>query len=442
MGLKIRDLSQQLEVPVSTIRYWQQEFADFVKPIKTGGGQRRYSETDVAIFAMIKKLVYDENRSIQEAKHALSREGAVAQGIDWQKQTILITGGTGSFGKHFCKVMLEKYNPKVIRIYSRDELKQHEMRQRFGDDPRLRYFIGDVRDGDRLRRAMEGVDIVVHAAAMKQVPACEYNPLEAVRTNIGGAENVINAAIDAGVKKVMALSTDKAVNPVNLYGATKLAAEKIIIQGNAYSAGKGTRFSCVRYGNVIGSRGSVIPLFLEQRKSGRITVTDERMTRFWITLDQAVELVVKGLTHMQGGEIFIPIIPSMRITDLAKAVAPECAIDIIGIRPGEKLHEALTTEDDGRYTVKYDGMYVVLPNYSWWERKNYHHAEALPEDFAYRSNGNEEWVSVEALRQIVFGSRSAGNGSSANGPDLVSGSELCWPVNATASPKDLATTAH
>jgi UDP-N-acetylglucosamine 4,6-dehydratase/5-epimerase len=320
--------------------------------------------------------------------------------IDWSQQTILVTGGTGSFGKHFCKVMLEKYHPKAIRVYSRDELKQHEMRQKFGEGV-LRYLIGDVRDVDRLRRAMEGVDIVLHAAALKQVPACEYNPLEAVKTNVHGAQNVIDAALDAEVKKVIALSTDKAVNPVNLYGATKLCAEKILIQSNAYAGGCGTRFSCVRYGNVIGSRGSVIPLFLQQKHTGRITITDERMTRFWITLDQAVDLVLKGLSHMQGGEIFIPIVPSMQIMHLAQALAPECEIDVIGIRPGEKLHEALTTEDDGRYTVAFDGMYVVLPNYSWWERKNYKDAVRLPENFVYTSDNNDHWLTVDDMRAIV-----------------------------------------
>ena len=323
--------------------------------------------------------------------------------IDWSQQTILVTGGTGSFGKHFCKVMLETHHPKVIRVYSRDELKQHEMRQTFGEEE-LRYLIGDVRDADRLRRAMEGVDIVVHAAALKQVPACEYNPLEAVKTNVHGAQNVIDAALDAGVKQVIALSTDKAVNPVNLYGATKLCAEKILIQGNAYAGGRGTRFSCVRYGNVIGSRGSVIPLFLRQKPTGRITITDERMTRFWITLDQAVDLVLKGLSHMQGGEIFIPIVPSMHIMHLAQAIAPECKIDVIGIRPGEKLHEALTTEADGRYTIAFDGMYVVLPNFSWWARENYQDAVRLPENFVYTSNNNEHWLTVDDLRAIVYGS--------------------------------------
>jgi UDP-N-acetylglucosamine 4,6-dehydratase len=301
--------------------------------------------------------------------------------------------------------MLEKYHPKVIRIYSRDELKQHEMRQTFGEDV-IRYFIGDVRDGDRLRRAMEGIDIVIHAAALKQVPSCEYNPFEAVKTNIYGAQNVIDAAIDTGVKKVVALSTDKAVNPVNLYGATKLCSDKIFIQGNSYSGSRGTHFSCVRYGNVIGSRGSVIPLFREQKKTGKITITDKRMTRFWLTLDQAVELVVNALCHMQGGETFVPKIPSMKIMDLAKAIAPECDIEVIGIRPGEKLHESLITEEDGRNTVAFNGMYVIMPNYSWWERQNYKTGQKLPEGFVYTSNTNDEWLSIEDLKGIIHGSSS------------------------------------
>lgn len=322
--------------------------------------------------------------------------------INWSSQSILLTGGTGSFGKHFCRVMLGKYDPKVIRIYSRDELKQHEMRIAFNDDPRLRFFIGDVRDVDRLRRAMDGVDMVVHAAALKQVPACEYNPFEAVKTNVHGAQNVIDAAIDTGVKKVIALSTDKAVNPVNLYGATKLCSDKLFVQGNAYVGKKVTRFACVRYGNVIGSRGSVIPLFLEQKKSGVITVTDERMTRFWITLEEAVELVIKGFHYMEGGEIFVPIIPSMKITDLAKAIAPECEIKIIGIRPGEKLHEALTGEDEGRNAISYKGMYVLLPNMDWWKKKNYVDGVKLPENFVFTSDTNDLWLGVEELRRIVY----------------------------------------
>jgi len=277
------------------------------------------------------------------------------------------------------------------------------MRQKFGEEY-VRYFIGDVRDPDRLKRAMEGVDIVVHAAALKQVPACEYNPLEAVKTNIHGAQNVIDAAIDTGVKKVVALSTDKAVNPVNLYGATKLCAEKIFIQGNAYSGSRGTRFSCVRYGNVIGSRGSVVPLFREQKKTGKITITDKRMTRFWLTLDQAVELVINAFCHMQGGEIFVPKIPSMKIIDLAKAIVRDCDIEVIGIRPGEKIHEVLITEEDGRNTVAYNGMYVIMPNYSWWERQNYKIGQKLPDDFIYTSNNNDQWLTEEDLRGIIYGS--------------------------------------
>lgn len=403
MEFRIKQVSQKLKLPISTLRYWQKEFAEFVKPQRTNGGQRRYSERDIAAFAQIQKLVYDQKKSIDQAKKLLKKGGKMKKDVDWQSKTILLTGGTGSFGKHFCRLMLEKYNPKVIRIYSRDELKQHEMRQEFGDDERLRFFIGDVRDGDRLRRAMEGVDMVVHAAALKQVPACEYNPFEAVKTNVLGAQNVIDASLDTGVKKVIALSTDKAVNPVNLYGATKLCSDKLFTQGNSYSGERGTRFACVRYGNVIGSRGSVIPLFLSQKDSGRITITDERMTRFWITLDEAVGLVVKGFHYMEGGEIFIPKIPSMKIMDLAKAIAPDCRIDIIGIRPGEKLHEALTGEDEGRNTISYKGMYVILPNFAWWERNNYIDGEKLPENFVYTSDKNDAWLSVEDLRKIVYG---------------------------------------
>jgi UDP-N-acetylglucosamine 4,6-dehydratase len=401
--MKIKDVGDKLGVPVSTIRFWQNAFAEFIRPERTDGGQRRYSDEDMAKFAQIKELVYIKKLSLDEARNSLHSGDETGELVDWSKRSILLTGGTGSFGKHFCKIMLARYNPKVIRIYSRDELKQHEMRQEFGEPDNLRYFIGDVRDGDRLRRAMEGVDMVVHAAALKQVPACEYNPFEAVKTNVHGAQNVINAAIDTGVKKVIALSTDKAVNPVNLYGATKLCSDKLFIQGNAYAGERGTRFACVRYGNVIGSRGSVIPVFLKQKQTGTITITDSRMTRFWITLDQAVELVLKGFQFMQGGEIFVPRIPSMRITDLAQAIAPECAVNNIGIRPGEKLHEALTGEEEGRNTLSYKGIYVIMPSMPWWERKNYLTAQKMPENFVYTSDQNEEWMSVEDLRRLVFG---------------------------------------
>jgi UDP-N-acetylglucosamine 4,6-dehydratase len=321
--------------------------------------------------------------------------------LDWKNLNLLVTGGTGSFGKKFIEIMMRDFKPNKIIVFSRDELKQHEMRMSGFDDPSLRFFIGDVRDISRLKRAMRKVDIVIHAAALKQVPSCEYNPFEAVKTNILGAQNIIDAAIDCGVKKVVALSTDKAVNPVNLYGATKLCSEKIFIQGNAYAGVQDTRFSCVRYGNVIGSRGSVIPLFVDQRKKGEVTITDERMTRFWISLEQAVEVVVKALCHMQGGEIFVPKIPSMKIVDLAEAIAPGCEIKIIGIRPGEKLHEILITEEDGRFTVDYDGLYVILPQFAWWRRQNYKDAGKLPEEFSYTSNNNDRWLTLNKLKVMA-----------------------------------------
>ncbi|ABU56896.1 UDP-N-acetylglucosamine 4,6-dehydratase (inverting) [Roseiflexus castenholzii] len=321
--------------------------------------------------------------------------------MNWHEVVVLVTGGTGSFGKKFAKIMLEDYQPEKVIIYSRDELKQHEMRIAGFDHPSIRYFIGDVRDLARLRRAMYGVDIVVHAAALKQVPACEYNPIEAVMTNINGARNVIDAAIDMGVKKVVAISTDKAVNPVNLYGATKLCAEKLFIQSNSYSGSTGTRFSCVRYGNVVGSSGSVIPLFREQRRSGRITVTDPRMTRFWITLDQGVRFVIRCIEQMHGGEVFVPKIPSMNIMDLAKAIAPDCVVESIGIRPGEKLHEVLISEDEARHTLELEDMYVVQPRYPWWQVKDWEGGKPLPEGFRYASNTNSQWLSVSELRVLA-----------------------------------------
>ena len=318
--------------------------------------------------------------------------------------TILITGGTGSFGREFAKIALRDYCPKKLIIFSRDELKQHEMRQIWDDTSGkwpIRYFVGDVRDKERLFRAMHGVDIVVHAAALKQVPACEYNPFEAVQTNILGAKNVIDAAIDNGVKRVMALSTDKAVNPINLYGATKLVAEKLFVQGNSYSRQKGTHFSCVRYGNVVGSRGSVIPLFLEQRKTGKVTVTDERMTRFWITLEQGVEFVIRCIGLMEGGEVFVPKIPSMRIMDLVKAIAPSCQIHFNGIRPGEKIHEALLSDDEVHHTLEFDDMFVVQPLFLWWSRDKQKDGRLLPDGFRYTSDTNTRWLSIEELRQMI-----------------------------------------
>jgi UDP-N-acetylglucosamine 4,6-dehydratase len=322
--------------------------------------------------------------------------------MDWKNQVVLVTGGTGSFGKTFIRFMLNQYHPKKLIVYSRDELKQHEMRSSGYDHPNLRYFIGDVRDLRRLRRAMEDVDVVVHAAALKQVPACEYNPIEAIKTNVIGAKNVIDASLDTDVSHVMALSTDKAVNPVNLYGATKLCAEKLFVQSNAYSGQTNkTIFSCTRYGNVVGSRGSVIPVFKKQRESGTITVTDERMTRFWLTLEQGVRFVISCIEQMQGGEVFVPKIPSMRIMDLATAVAPDCEIEFIGIRPGEKLHEVLVSRDESRHTLKLDDMFVIQPASPWWRPANWEHGTALPDGFKYASDSNESWLSVGELREII-----------------------------------------
>ena len=321
--------------------------------------------------------------------------------MDWKNQVVLVTGGTGSFGKQFVETMLQEYQPAKLIVFSRDELKQHEMRVSGFDRPNLRYFIGDVRDQKRLERAMHGVDIVVHAAALKQVPACEYNPMEAIKTNILGSSNVIESALEAGVKKVMALSTDKAVNPVNLYGATKLAAEKLFVQSNAYAAGTSTRFSCVRYGNVVGSRGSVIPIFIKQRTNGKLTITDARMTRFWLTLEHGVRFVIRCIEQMQGGEVFVPKIPSTHIVDLAKVIAPQAELEVIGIRPGEKLHEVLINEDEARSTLEREDMYVVTPTAPLWQRDLHYEGKALPEGFRFASDTNPHWLTVEEIRQIV-----------------------------------------
>ncbi len=322
--------------------------------------------------------------------------------MNWNEQVVLVTGGTGSFGKKFVEIMLKEYHPAKLIIFSRDELKQHEMRVAGFNHPSLRYFIGDIRDLPRLKRAMHGVDIVVHAAALKQVPACEYNPMEAIKTNILGSSNVIDAALDAGVRKVLALSTDKSVNPINLYGATKLAAEKLFVQSNAYAGGMATRFSCVRYGNVVGSRGSVVPLFLKQRESGKITITAEQMTRFWISLEQGVRFVVRCIEQMYGGEVFVPKIPSTTILDLAKAIAPQAEIEIIGIRPGEKLHEVLISDDEARSTIEMPDMYVVQPAEALWFGREWSEVgKQLPEDYRYASNTNEHWLNYEEIKEIV-----------------------------------------
>ena len=311
--------------------------------------------------------------------------------MDWDTKSVLITGGTGSFGKKFVEIMLREYHPERLIIFSRDELKQYEMRRAGIDHSSLRYFIGNVRDVRRLRRALCGVDIIVHAAALKQVPACEYNPFEAVKTNILGAQNIIDASIDSGVQLVMALSSDKAVNPINLYGATKLVAEKLFIQGNSYAGADGTRFSCVRYGNVIGSRGSVIPLFLKQREKETLTITDKRMTRFWITLDQAVHFVIDRLGDMTGGEVFVPRIPSMKIIDLATAIAPEAKLNIIGVRLGEKLHELLVSRNESLYAQGLENMYIIHPS----------RPPTGVHQFKYASNTNDQWLTPAELREML-----------------------------------------
>jgi len=316
-------------------------------------------------------------------------------------KTVLVTGGTGSFGNHFIQIALTKYQPKRLIIFSRDELKQHQIRDRW-PDPRLDFFIGDVRDCDRLRRAFQAnVDVIIHAAALKQVPACEYNPFEAIKTNVLGAKNVIDAAIDCSVPKVLALSTDKAVNPVNLYGATKLCAEKLFVQGNSYAGGKNTRFSCIRYGNVLGSRGSVVPLFRRQRREGNLTVTDRRMTRFWLTLDQAVALVLKCIGVMEGGEVFVPHIPSMQIVDMAQAMAPGCKLHSTGVRPGEKLHETLLSSDEARHSVSIDDLFVIKPEFPWWGVENWVKGEPLPEDFSFNSNSNDRWLTDDEFLTLI-----------------------------------------
>ncbi|MCK4730942.1 MAG: UDP-N-acetylglucosamine 4,6-dehydratase (inverting) [Methanophagales archaeon] len=319
----------------------------------------------------------------------------------FDNKTILITGGTGSFGKKFTEILLSEHDPESVRIYSRGELLQMEMQNRFDDDSRLRFLIGDVRDRDRLHRAASGVDIIVHAAALKQVPACEYNPIEAVRTNVDGAVNVIDAAIDNSVEKILVISTDKAVHPVNLYGATKMVAEKLVIQGNAYTGGEKARFSCVRYGNVIGSRGSVIPLFKEQRKNGVISITDDRMTRFWITLEQGVRFVMDCVERMKGGEIFVPKIPSMKVIDLAKIIAPDAKKNVIGIRSGEKLHEILLTEDEARHTREFNNYFVIAPEHPFWEKDNFMDGKLLSEGFRYTSDNNDKWLTEDEIKKIA-----------------------------------------
>jgi UDP-N-acetylglucosamine 4,6-dehydratase len=326
-------------------------------------------------------------------------------GLSLDGASILVTGGTGSFGQVFVRRLFEKHRPNRVVVYSRDELKQFEMAQRFTEDA-LRFFIGDVRDLPRLERALKGIDFVVHAAALKQVPAAEYNPIECIKTNVIGAENVINACLNQGVKRAIALSTDKAVSPINLYGATKLCSDKLFVAANHLAGKEGARFSVVRYGNVIGSRGSVIPFFKECSKTGKLPITDPRMTRFWIRLEEGADFVQQTLTIMRGGEIFIPKVASMRITDLATAICARCKQETVGIRPGEKLHELLITRDDAQHTLEFDSFFVIQPAVHLWnhgEHRNYRGEEGRPvaPDFEYASNSNSDWLNSEQLRATI-----------------------------------------
>jgi UDP-N-acetylglucosamine 4,6-dehydratase len=316
-------------------------------------------------------------------------------------KVVLITGGTGSFGKKITSVLLDKHKPKKVIIYSRDELKQHEMQQQFRNYKNVRFFIGDVRDKERLLMAFHGVDFIIHAAALKQVPAMEYNPSEAVKTNIFGAMNIIDAAIERNVKQVIALSTDKACNPINLYGATKLCSDKLFIAGNSYAGSANPRFSVVRYGNVAGSRGSVVPFFAQKAKERIIPITDPRMTRFFITLEQAVDFVIECFAVMRGGELFVPKIPSVKIIDLAKVMAPDCKIKIVGIRPGEKLHEVMISKDDARNAIEFKDYYIVKPSFPWWGGNLHYKGRNLPDGFKYASNTNKDWLEGKRLKKIL-----------------------------------------
>jgi UDP-N-acetylglucosamine 4,6-dehydratase len=318
---------------------------------------------------------------------------------DLEGKVVLVTGGTGSFGTAMVRRLLDDYSPRKVIVFSRDEQKHYQMGQTL-DDGRVRFFVGDVRDKDRLRRAFEGVNVVFHAAAMKHVPLAEYNPIEAIRTNISGAENVIDAALERNVELVVALSTDKAVSPVNLYGATKLCMERLFVAANSYRGTHGTRFTVVRYGNVVGSKGSVVPLFLAQKGKGEITLTDPRMTRFWITMDLALDLCLHAAACGKGGEVFVPQIPATDLATLAEAIAPECKQKIMGIRPGEKLHEMLITPDEARQVVEVDRTYVIEPSFPWWGGSA-HEGRRVPEDFSYTSANAPERLGVDAVRAML-----------------------------------------
>jgi UDP-N-acetylglucosamine 4,6-dehydratase/5-epimerase len=323
--------------------------------------------------------------------------------MNWSEEVVLVTGGSGSFGRKFVEIILNEYRPKKLIVFSRDEMKQHEMRAAGLEHSSLQYFLGDVRDAQRLERAFSGVTVVLHTAALKQVPACESNPFEAVQTNIVGSKNVIDAAMNRGIRRVMALSTDKAVNPINVYGSTKLCAERMFAQANDHAEAQEPRFSCVRFGNFLGSRSSVIPIFVEQRKRGKITITDPRMTRFWITLDHAARLVIRCFEQMHGGEIFVPKMASMKLLDIAQAVAPNCQIECMGIRAGEKLHEVLLAEDEARNSVETEDMFVIQPAHSLRQKEDWREGIPVAEGFRYASDTNSEWLTAQDLYSLIQG---------------------------------------
>jgi UDP-N-acetylglucosamine 4,6-dehydratase len=383
------------------MRFWENEFPDLVEPARTSGGQRRYSQKNIDHLAIIKQLLYVRNMSITQAKQYLKNGVVSPQENFLHNKSILITGGTGFIGKHLCEYLLNNFNPQVIRIFSRDEIKQHEMKEIFGDDI-VRYFIGDIRDSYRLKRAMEGMEIVIHAAALKQIPSCDFNPFEAVKTNIQGVENIIDAAIDVGVNKVVALSSGEAVNPVNLYGTTRLCAEKIFTRGSAYSGARDTRFCCVRHGSIIGSPENLIKTFEEQRKKGWIKIPDPAMTSFWTTLDQSLALIINSLRLMQGGEIFVANTASINNLAVAKAVAPECEIKITGLTSKDRRHETLITEEEGRNTIKYNSAYVILPPDIPKDKSDFKEAQPVGEGFIYSSADNSKWITAEEFRQILY----------------------------------------
>jgi UDP-N-acetylglucosamine 4,6-dehydratase/5-epimerase len=400
-GYKIQEVSKQLELPTSTIRFWGTKFSDFINPTRTNGGQRRYFQKDIDNLAKIKDLLYTKKRTITESKLILKNIVVASDDNSLANKSILITGGTGFIGKHLCNHLLTKCNPQVIRIFSRDEKKQHEMKKLFGEDA-VRYFIGDIRDAYRLKRAMEGVDIVIHAAALKQIPTCDFNPFEAVKTNIQGVENIIDAAIDVGVRKVAALSTGEAVNPVNLYGTTRLCAEKILTRGSAYSGSRGTCFCCIRLGNIIGSPGNLIAAYEEQKKAGKIHIADPSMTSFWTTCEQSIELILNALSTMQGGEIFVARSFSIKNMHIANAVAPECALKITGMTTQHKLHEIMITEEEGRNTASNTYTYIILPAERPSRQMNFKDAIPVKAEFSYCSATNDKWLTTDEFRQLLY----------------------------------------